>query len=34
MDKKTSDALTSIAIAALTAGLAELVKQIGSSSKD
>lgn len=34
MKKDTSDILTSIAIAALTAGLGELVKQIGSALND
>ena len=34
MSKNTSDALTSIAIAAATAALAELVKQLGNAAKD
>lgn len=34
MKKDTNDVLASIAIAALTAGLAELAKQIGSALKD
>lgn len=34
MKKDTSDVLTSIAIAAATAALTELVKQLGSAAKD
>lgn len=33
MSKNTSDVLTSIAIAAVTAALTELVKQLGNASK-
>ena len=34
MSKNTSDALTAIAIAAATAALTELVKQLGNVTKD
>ena len=34
MSKNTSDTLTSIVIAAATAALTELVKQLGNATKD